>query len=587
MTVLKAEFLPTRAGLGAGAVAIKLTEFDQRRYLRLINARGETISRVAAELQRALGVATALDAGCGVGFFAQILQECGLSVGAFDGRMENVVEARKRFPEIPFEQGDIESPGILALGKFDLTLCFGLLYHLENPMLAIRHLRALTGKGLLLESMCIPGDSAGMVLREEPSALDQSLTDIALYPSEACLVKMLYRAGFAAVYRVAELPDHDDFRETPLHARRRTVLFAATAPVRVAGFEKIDEPRDVADPWSKTAISSDGGSIAGRIWRFLRRPWRAQYISLAYKARRVFPEMPIPLRLPFGAWWLAQKSALDDELIHEGFEDAEMAFVDRLLRPGMTVLDAGAHHGLYTLLASKRVGRCGRVIAFEPSPRERKRLRRHLWANRCKNVAVQSCALGEEHQEANLFLVEGREDWCNSLRAPQIDARTVTVRVEVQRVDDVLEKLGLTRVDFIKLDVEGAELSFLQGASATLAASRPVILAEVQDLRTRQWGYAAREIIEFLTRAGYCWFALTANSNLQPISTQLKTYDANLVALPEERADDIRKMLMDAKLHDARLRGIDRAFDIWATGKQPTSGALLKQWRRRLGWPFL
>jgi hypothetical protein len=141
-------------------VAITLTEFDQRRYLRLINARGKTIRAVVAELKATLGLATALDAGYDVGFFAQVLQECGLSVGAFDGRIENILEARKRFPGIPFEQGDIEIPGILALGKFDLTLCFGLLYHLENPMLAIRHLRALTGKGLLLESMCIPGNSA-------------------------------------------------------------------------------------------------------------------------------------------------------------------------------------------------------------------------------------------------------------------------------------------------------------------------------------------------------------------------------------------------------------------------------------------
>jgi FkbM family methyltransferase len=527
-------------------VAITLTEFDSRRYLRLINARGETIRAVAAELKSALGLATALDAGCGVGFFAQILRECGLSVRGFDGRMENVLEARKRFPGVPFEQGDIESPGILALGEFDLTLCFGLLYHLENPMLAIRHLRALTGKGLLLESMCIPGNSAGMVWREEPAAADQSLTDIALYPSEACLAKMLYRAGFAAVYRAAELPDHDDFRETPLHARRRTVLFAAAVPAQVAGFERIDEPRDVADPWSKTASSADV-SLPGRIWRFLRRPRRAQYLSLAFRARRVFPEMPIPLRLPFGAWWLAQKSSLDDELIHDGFEDVELAFVEKMLQPGMTVLDAGAHHGLYTLLASRRVGKRGRVIAFEPSPRERKRLRRHLWLNRSKNVAVESCALGDAHREAELFLVTGREDWCNSLRAPQIDARTTTVPVELERVDGVMEKLGITRVDFIKLDVEGAELSILQGARATLAASRPVILAEVQDLRTRPWGYAAREIIYFLERAGYKWYALTANSNLQPISAQLKTYNANLVALPEERSDGIREMLAKAK----------------------------------------
>src|SRR6266851_1037006 len=93
-TLFPSERCATRA---VDRVAITLTEFDQRRYLRLINARGETIRTVVAELRAALGLTTALDAGCGIGFFAQILQECGLSVGAFDARMENVLEARKRF----------------------------------------------------------------------------------------------------------------------------------------------------------------------------------------------------------------------------------------------------------------------------------------------------------------------------------------------------------------------------------------------------------------------------------------------------------------------------------------------------------
>jgi hypothetical protein len=53
-----------------------------------------------------------------------------------------------------------------------------------------------------------------------------------------------------------------------------------------------------------------------------------------------------------------------------------------------------------------------------------------------------------------------------------------------------------------------------------------------------------------LTRANYCWFALTANSNLQPISARLKTYDANLVALPEERADEICRMLTEMKFRE-------------------------------------
>ena len=58
-----------------------------------------------------------------------------------------------------------------------------------------------------------------------------------------------------------------------------------------------------------------------RIARFIMSPLHSKYITLALRASRLFPEMPIPLRLPFGAWWLARKGALDHELIYNGFED--------------------------------------------------------------------------------------------------------------------------------------------------------------------------------------------------------------------------------------------------------------------------
>ena len=526
--------------------AITLTPFDQRHYQKLIQARGETIRRVVTQSKPVLELANGLDVGCGVGFFSQILQECGLYTRGFDARMENVVEARSRFPRIPFAQGDIQDPDIVRCGKFDLVLCFGLLYHLENPVLAVRHLHALTGKALLLESMCIPGHQPEMMLRDEPSQQDQSLTEIALYPSEGCLVKMLYRAGFASVYRVAALPDHDDFRETPAHTRRRTVLFACTSatalPDLEPALEKLGEPHDGSDPWAKSVDASGAATMPARIRRFIRQPSREKYISLAHRARQVFPEMPIPIRLRYGAWWLAEKSALDRQLIQDEFEGVELDFVERLLRPGMTVLDIGAHHGLYTLLASKRVGARGRVLAFEPSPRERKRLLRHLRINGCVNVDVQPYALGDRTGEADLFLVEGSHDWCNSLKPPVVEERTCKIRVEVRRLDDVLAKFGIDRVDFIKLDVEGAELSFLRGAASVLISeSRPAILAEVQDLRTEPWGYAAREIVKFLSGAGYRWFALSENGSLQPVSTELAAYDANLVALPYERLAEFQK----------------------------------------------
>src|SRR6266446_8561294 len=127
-------------------ITIHLTPFDQKEYRRLIEARGETIQRIVKGLKPALELCNALDAGCGVGFFSQTLAECGLDVCGFDGRAENVAEACRRFPQIPFAEADVQDRAICELGTFDFVLCFGLLYLLENPVLAIRNLRALTGK---------------------------------------------------------------------------------------------------------------------------------------------------------------------------------------------------------------------------------------------------------------------------------------------------------------------------------------------------------------------------------------------------------------------------------------------------------
>jgi FkbM family methyltransferase len=523
-------------------MTIHLTPFDQREYRELIEARGETLRRAAGKLKSALGLTNALDAGCGVGFFSQVLAECGLEACGFDGRPENIIEASNRYPKIPFAQADIQDRTIEELGRFDLVMCFGLLYHLENPLLAIRNLRGLTEKCLLIESMCLPEERPSMLLRSEPRQGDQSLTDAAFYPSEGSLVKMLYRAGFRAVYRVVPLPDHEDFRETAEHSRRRTVLLASFEAVDLEGFRFYPEPFETEDPWVKKPVARP--SLPRRVARFMASPTRRKYITLAARARRIFPEMPIPLRLPFGAWWLAEKSAMDHELMYGEFEATEMGFVKKLLRAGMTVLDVGAHHGLYTLLLSKKVGRKGRVIAFEPSPRECRRLEKHLRFNRCSNVHLEQCAAGSEPGEADLFLVDGFQDWCNSLRPPALPDPTRTVLVRVRRIDDVLAEQNVSKVDFIKLDVEGGELAALNGATRLLyGESRPAILAEVQDTRTRPWGYPARETIQFLIRMDYRWFAIAAKGALLPISCDQEEYDANLVALPVERTEEFLSLL--------------------------------------------
>jgi FkbM family methyltransferase len=274
-----------------------------------------------------------------------------------------------------------------------------------------------------------------------------------------------------------------------------------------------------------------------RLGRFLKKPWSEKLRSLTVRWVRV---MPLPVRLPFGAWWLAEDDWLGRAILCGGLENAERSVVERILQPGMTVLDIGAHHGFYTLLASRKVGAGGRVLAFEPSPRERRKLLRHLRLNRCTNVQVEAHALGSAPGESELFVVVGYETGFNSLRPPDTPEPTQRVRVTVSTLDACLERAKIERVDFVKLDVEGGEMEVLKGAAGLLARRpRPFLLCEVQEIRTRPWGYAARGIIEFLRCRGYRWFAPQLEGSLKPVPADQVEFDGNFLAVPDERMQQV------------------------------------------------
>jgi len=253
------------------------------------------------------------------------------------------------------------------------------------------------------------------------------------------------------------------------------------------------------------------------------------------RGKSAFAGIPFLVRLSFGALWLARRDDLGEHLLFGRFENEELAFVRRFLKPGMVVLDIGAHQGLYTLLASKQVGRAGRVFAFEPSPRERRALRWHLILNRCLNVAVQPFAVARDDGEADLYVVQGSQTGCNSLRPPDVVGATSMASVRTISLDSWMRRENVSRVDFIKLDVEGAELEVLEGATRLLEwRPRPVALVEVQDVRTAPWGYRAGEILRLLEAKGYTWLELSADGSIRRLDTSREGFDGNFVACPEE-----------------------------------------------------
>ncbi len=161
-------------------------------------------------------------------------------------------------------------------------------------------------------------------------------------------------------------------------------------------------------------VHSAETSLFERLWNFPRKPAVERRRSVVYRIFRLAPGTIVPIRLPFGPWWLAQREYSTHLILNSGYEETETPFVQRFLRKGMVFVDVGANRGYYTLLASKKIGLGGRVIAFEPSPRERRFLKWNLRLNGLKNVKVEAFALGSKPGQSNLFQVDGRrcQDGC-------------------------------------------------------------------------------------------------------------------------------------------------------------------------------
>ena len=244
--------------------------FDMEHAQRLTRARQEFLKRVLPELIGRLAIKTALDLGCGVGYFSNFLKNQGLKVVAVDGREDNVQEAKTRFPTITFYCMNVEDTSIVELGSFDLVLCFGLLYHLENPFQAVRNFFSLTGKLLLIESVFVPDSMPRLLLRDEGRDRDQGLNYVAFYPTESAIVKMCYRAGFPFVYRFSQLPEHEDFHGTVFCKRRRTMIAASKERLDVPFLVSVPEPIVLMNPW-KTYWGKirDQMVRVGRLWRRL------------------------------------------------------------------------------------------------------------------------------------------------------------------------------------------------------------------------------------------------------------------------------------------------------------------------------
>lgn len=197
-----------------------------------------------------------------------------------------------------------------------------------------------------------------------------------------------------------------------------------------------------------------------------------------------------------------------------------MALFRELVRPGDTVLDAGANIGHISMYLGTLVGDRGRVYAFEPGQNNLPYLTRNVAQS--GNITIVPHALGSKAEvrpfhlenltgQANSFLSEFRI-LEGAARSHFMKVQTRSVPVQILRGDDFLKANGI-RADFLKMDIEGFEYEALQGLEKTLHESHPAMMVELQ--------VHYEEIFSMLSSMGYLIFRPDRSRVTDPAGLQV------------------------------------------------------------------
>ncbi|HBT81637.1 hypothetical protein A2757_00560 [Candidatus Giovannonibacteria bacterium RIFCSPHIGHO2_01_FULL_48_47] len=217
-----------------------------------------------------------------------------------------------------------------------------------------------------------------------------------------------------------------------------------------------------------------------------------------------------------------------DLLLRGVYDEYETELVKNLIKPGMRAVDIGAHIGYFTLIMARAAGPEGKVWAFEPEPENFKLLKTNIKINNLDNVTAYPYALSNKKGKVKLFL--DKKNLGNvSLQAGNISAQDLggSFEVEAHTLDEHFEK---EKIDFIKIDVQGAEGLVLKGGEKTLKNNKLKMIMEFWPWGLKNLGSDPLEFLIWLQGLGFRFSLLDARQKI------LKPKDpASLLSVSENR----------------------------------------------------
>jgi FkbM family methyltransferase len=220
------------------------------------------------------------------------------------------------------------------------------------------------------------------------------------------------------------------------------------------------------------------------------------------------------------------------------WEPKETAIIFHNLKEGDVFIDVGANVGYYTLLASKKVGITGHVYSFEPETENYEILKQNIILNNLQNVTIEKKAVANKAGRMKLYLNPTNKG-DHSLRDDKLNREYQ--EVDVISLDDYFKD---KKIDFIKIDVQGADVLVVQGAKGIISNNPNIlIVSEFSSMNFRKMNTDPRVYLDDLSKIGFEFYNIDDKSqsiDKLSIDSIMKRYDfhgieTNLFIVPKQK----------------------------------------------------
>jgi FkbM family methyltransferase len=273
---------------------------------------------------------------------------------------------------------------------------------------------------------------------------------------------------------------------------------------------------------------------------FRTRSFRQEPVATIYRAAswvlfHVLPKRRAVVTIPIGTTKfkldlppILRQAGSTGIYVQRRYYEPLLEFCHSLIKEGDTVFDCGANIGIYSCAFGALVGKSGRVISFEPQDYAVTALRNNTQLNGFGHVSVEQVCVSDRQGTAVLDTSQGEV----AASIVRNYGRERVQSVSTATLTTVAERLGICRLDLIKMDIEGAELPALIGGAELLRRHRPILVMESTPPQFA-------ELVGFLTPYDYKPYMFEADGRLCAIDRMTEP-TPGIVFLPDETASQRR-----------------------------------------------